>query len=137
MWCLLPWEIPLPHCRTASWCRKNERSQRYRQQDDRILCFLLHLVALGMLAFSPLFHGWPDTSEEARVLATRFIMVQALVHASECFPPRCLFYLTFWWKRPSLPFVDSVFIWVVSVPVAFFLSHTDLYVVAILHWFRC
>ena len=98
-----------------------------------------------MLAFSPLFPRLYNTSEEARVLATRFITAQALFYASRyAFLHAAYFTLRSGGNTIITFLFDSVFIWVVSVPIAFFLSrYTDLYVVAIFalvqvgDWIKC
>ena len=118
-----------------------------RDTDNKMIAFSVFcctLVALGMLAFSPLFPRLYNTSEEARVLATRFIMVQALFMPQNAFLHAAYFTLRSGGKTIITFLFDSVFIWVVSVPIAFFLSrYTDLYVVAIFalvqvgDWIKC
>ncbi len=106
-----------------------------KDADNKIIAFSIFLgicsaFLLAGLAF--VFPGLYNTSEEVRLLAKRFLLVQALFT-----PQIALLHTTYFTLRSGgktfVTFLfDSVFIWVSSVPIAWLLSrHTSLYVVLI------
>lgn len=121
--------------------------EKAREEDKKIIAFSVTcatLVAIMIFAGSPFFPRIYNTTDEARLIATRFLMAQAL------FTPQIgLLHTTYFTLRSGgktiITFLfDSVFMWVVSVPIAFILSrYTNLYVIWIFafvqmgDWIKC
>lgn len=96
-----------------------------RDTDNKLIAFSVFcciFVALLMLAVAPLFPGLYNTTEEARSLATGFIIVQAIFMPQNAFLHATYFTLRSGGKTVITFLFDSVFIWVVSVPIAYILS---------------
>lgn len=118
-----------------------------RDTDNKMIAFSVACctcVAMVMLAISPLFPNMYNTTAQARTLASRFIIVQAVFMPQNAFLHAAYFTLRSGGKTLVTFFFDSVFIWCVSVPIAYLLSrYTDLYVVYILamvqmgDWIKC
>ena len=119
-----------------------------RDTDNKMIAFYGFSAAPWLLLecwpFPLCFHGCTMPQRRPSVLATRFIMVQALFMPQNAFLHAAYFTLRSGGKTIITFLFDSVFIWVVSVPIAFFLSrYTDLYVVAIFalvqvgDWIKC
>ena len=90
------------------------------------------VIALVMLLMAPVFPKFYNTNEEARFLAKQFIMVTAIFMPQNAFLHACYFTLRSGGKTIVTFLFDSVFIWCVSVVIAFTLSHfTSLPVIAI------
>ncbi len=121
--------------------------KRARDEDNKIIAFAIFvasLVGITIFATSGLFPIIYNTTPEARLIATRFLMAQALFT-----PQIALLHTTYFTIRSGgktiVTFLfDSVFMWVVSVPVAFVLSrYTSLYVIYIFaavqmgDWIKC
>ncbi len=124
-----------------------ERYEEARDEDNKIIAFAIAIataVALVILATSPLFPQIYNTTPQARHIATHFLMAQALIT-----PQIALLHTTYFTLRSGgktiITFLfDSVFMWVVSVPIAFVLSRfTGLYVIWIFlfvqaaDWIKC
>ena len=121
--------------------------EKARDEDKKIIAFSVTCATfVGILIFAgaPLFPRIYNTTDEARLIATRFLMAQAV------FTPQIgLLHTTYFTLRSGgktiITFLfDSVFMWVVSVPIAFILSrYTDLYVIWIFafvqmgDWIKC
>ena len=89
-------------------------------------------VALVMLIIAPLFPQLYNTNPASRELAKYFIMVTAVFMPMQAFLHAAYFTLRSGGKTIITFLFDSVFIWVVSVPVAFCLSRfTGLSIYAI------
>ncbi len=89
-------------------------------------------VALVMLLMAPLFPRFYNTNAEARALAKQFIMVTAIFMPQNAFLHACYFTLRSGGKTVITFLFDSVFIWCVSVVIAFTLSrYTALPVIVI------
>lgn len=118
-----------------------------RDTDNKMIAFSVFcciLMAALMLLISPLFPRIYNTTEEARILAGRFIMVQAIFMPQNAFLHAAYFTLRSGGKTIVTFFFDSVFVWCVSVPIAYILSrYTGMYVVYILamvqigDWIKC
>ncbi len=109
--------------------------RKARDEDNKIIAFAIFiatLVGITIFATSGLFPKIYNTTPEAKQIATRFLMTQALFT-----PQIALLHTTYFTLRSGgktiVTFLfDSVFMWVVSVPVAFLLSrYTSLYVIFI------
>ena len=118
-----------------------------RETDNKMIAFSVAcctLVAMAMFLIAPYFPMLYNTTDQARELAARFIMVQAVFMPQNAFLHAAYFTLRSGGKTIITFLFDSVFIWCVSVPIAFCLSRfTDLYVVWIFalvqigDWIKC
>lgn len=104
-------------------------------------CIVIAFIMLPLARFFPLFY---NTNEEARTLATYFIMLTALFMPQNAFLHASYFTLRSGGKTIITFLFDSVFIWCVSVTIAFILSrYTALPVVAVYafvqmgDWIKC
>lgn len=123
------------------------RYEQARDEDNKIIAFAVFIAtAVGIVIFSTsrLFPMIYNTTDEARRIATQLMMAQAV------FTPQIgLLHTTYFTLRSGgktiVTFLfDSVFMWTVSVPVAFILSRfTGLYIVWIFcfvqmaDWIKC
>lgn len=92
-----------------------------RDTDNKLIAFSIGcctLMAVLMFLISPLFPRIYNTTPEARTLAMRFIMVQAVFMPQNAFLHAAYFTLRSGGKTLVTFFFDSVFIWCVSVPIA-------------------
>lgn len=118
-----------------------------RDTDNKMIAFSVAcctLVAMVMFLIAPYFPRLYNTTDQARELAARFIMVQAVFMPQNAFLHAAYFTLRSGGKTIITFLFDSVFIWCVSVPIAFCLSrYTGLYVVWIFvmvqigDWIKC
>ncbi len=102
------------------------------------------VIAILMLIAAPLFPRLYNTTEQARELAVRFIVVQAIFMPQLAFMHTTYFTLRSGGRTVVTFLFDSVYIWCISVPVAYILSRfTGMYVVYILaavqiaDWIKC
>ena len=99
--------------------------------------FIAALVGAAIFISSPFFPRIYNTTPEAKLIATRFLMVQALVTPQIALLHTSYFTLRSGGKTIVTFLFDSVFMWAVSVPVAFILSRfTSLYVIWIFFFTR-
>ncbi len=90
------------------------------------------MIMILMLIAAPVFPQLYNTNDEARHLATLFLMVQAVATPKEAFLHTTYFTIRSGGKTIITFFFDSFFMCVVSVPTAFLLSRfTDMHVVMI------
>ncbi len=118
-----------------------------RDTDNKLIAFSVFcctMVALVMLSVAPVFPRLYNTTGQARQLAVRFIAVQAVFMPQNAFLHAAYFTLRSGGKTIITFLFDSVYVWCVSVPIAYVLSrYTDLYVVYILmlvqigDWIKC
>lgn len=123
------------------------KMEEARDSDNKMIAFSVGcctLIAALMFATSPLFPRIYNTTQEAKTIAMQMIMVYALAMPQNAFLHAAYFTLRSGGKTWVTFFFDSVFVWCVSVPIAFILSrYTDLYVVYILamvqigDWLKC
>lgn len=121
--------------------------KKAKDEDNKIIAFSIFiatLVGIAIFATSSLFPKIYNTTPEARKIATEFLIVQACVS-----PQIALLHTTYFTMRSGgktiITFLfDSVFMWIVSVPVAFILSRfTSLDVIFIFiavqmaDWIKC
>lgn len=106
-----------------------------RDTDNKIIAFSVFTsvgVAVFMFAIAPLFPGFYNTTESVKSLASRFIMIQAAFLPQFAFLHATYFTLRSGGKTVVTFLFDSVYITLVSVPVAFCLSRfTTLHVLLI------
>lgn len=109
--------------------------KKARDTDNKMIAFSVAcctVVALIMLIMAPVFPKLYNTNPEARELAKQFIMVTAIFMPQNAFLHACYFTLRSGGKTIITFLFDSVFIWCVSVVIAFTLSRfTTLPVIAI------
>ena len=106
-----------------------------RDTDNKMIAFSVMCctgVALVMLVVAPLVPMLYKTNQEARVLARYFIMLMAFFMPQNAFLHATYFTLRSGGKTIITFLFDSVFIWCVSVPIAYCLSHfTGVHVLAV------
>lgn len=106
-----------------------------RDTDNKLIAFSVMCctcVAAVMFVLSPLFPRLYKINDEARLLARYFIMVTALFMPQNAFLHATYFTLRSGGKTIITFLFDSVFIWCVSVVIAFMLSrYTALNVIAV------
>lgn len=123
------------------------KMKQARDTDNKLIAFSVFcciFIAALMLACAPMFPKLYNTNDQARELAERFIIAQAI------FMPQCAFmHATYFTLRSGgktiVTFLfDSVFVWCVSVPVAYIFSrYTSIYavyifaLVQIADWVKC
>lgn len=112
------------------------RMKEARDTDNKLIAFSVFCcigVAAVMLLLAPVFPQLYHTSDSARALAKQFIIVTACFLPQHAFLHAAYFTLRSGGKTIVTFLFDSVFIWVVSVPIAFLLSRfTGMPVVGIL-----
>lgn len=123
------------------------KMDKARDTDNKLIafsvlsCILVALVMLLPARFFPLLY---NTNDEARTLATCFIILTAVFMPQNAFLHASYFTLRSGGKTIVTFLFDSVFIWCVSVTIAFILSrYTALPVVAVYafvqmgDWIKC
>lgn len=118
-----------------------------RDTDNKIIAFSVFcctLIAAVMFVIAPHFPELYNTTEEAKQIAGRFICVQAIFLPQAAFIHAIYFTLRSGGKTVVTFFFDSVYVWCVSVPLAFYLSrYTGIYIIAIFvlvqiaDWIKC
>ena len=118
-----------------------------RDTDNKMIAFSVFsctCVAAVMLILAPVFPGLYKINEEARELAKYFIMATAIFMPQNAFLHAAYFTLRSGGKTMITFLFDSVFIWCVSVAIAFTLSrYTSLPVIAVYSmvqigdWIKC
>lgn len=111
------------------------KMEEARDTDNKMIAFSVFCctcVALVMLVLARFFPLLYKTNDEARTLATYFIMICAIFMPQNAFLHASYFTLRSGGKTIITFLFDSVFIWCVSVTIAYTLSHyTALPVVAV------
>lgn len=123
------------------------RMEEARDTDNKMIAFSVMCctgVALVMLLIAPLFPRLYNTDSGTRQLAAYLIMAQAIFMPQNAFLHAAYFTLRSGGKTLVTFFFDSVFVWIVSVPIAFVLSrYTTMFVVFIFacvqigDWLKC
>ncbi len=96
-----------------------------RDTDNKMIAFSVFcctIMALAMLALASAFPNLYNTNAEAKELAKYFIMLTAVFMPQNAFLHAAYFTLRSGGRTIITFFFDSVFIWVVSVSLAFVLS---------------
>ena len=103
--------------------------------DNKMIAFSVMCctcVAIVMFVMAPLFPMLYNTNDEARELAKYLIMITAFFMPQNAFLHATYFTLRSGGKTIITFLFDSVFIWCVSVPIAFVLSrYTGIHVLVI------
>jgi Na+-driven multidrug efflux pump len=101
-----------------------------RDKDNKLIGFAIMLsvgIALFVAVISPFFPQLYDTTAEAQGIATRLMLLQALFFPSFAFMNSAYFTMRSGGKTFITFLFDSVFVWAVSVPIAFCCSRfTDM-----------
>lgn len=123
------------------------KMEEARDTDNKIIAFSVTCcigVAILMIFIAPLFPQLYKTTDEVRAVAVQFILAQAVFMPQAAFMHATYFTLRSGGKTIVTFLFDSVFVWCVSVPVAFCLSRmTALPVIAIFamvqiaDWVKC
>ena len=123
------------------------RMEEARDTDNKMIAFSVMCctgVALVMLLIAPLFPQLYNTDPGTRQLAAYLIMAQAIFMPQNAFLHAAYFTLRSGGKTLVTFLFDSVFVWCVSVPIAFVLSrYTTMFVgfifacVQIGDWLKC
>lgn len=108
------------------------KMEEARETDTKLIASsVLGCVALGvvMAAVAPYFPRIYNTTEEVRELATSFIVILAIFMPFQAFMHACYFTLRSGGRTVITMLFDSVFVWVVSIPLARFLTGgTDMFI---------
>lgn len=123
------------------------KMEEARDTDNKMIAFSIFscmLVAFVMLVLAKFFPLLYNTDGEVRRLAARFIVVTAIFMPQNAFLHASYFTLRSGGKTMITFLFDSVFIWCVSVPIAYALSrYTALPVIAVFvfvqmgDWIKC
>ena len=115
------------------------KMEEAKDTDTKLLAFSVGgCVVIGalMMLVAPLFPRMYNTTPEVRALAERFILIVAALMPVQGFTNACYFTMRSGGKTFVTFLFDSVFLWVVSIPLAFVLSRfTDLPIVPL--YFIC
>lgn len=110
-----------------------------RDTDTKMIAFsVASCIVIGaiMVAIAPLFPKMYNTTDEVRGLAESFIIIAAVFMPQNAFLHAAYFTLRSGGKTVITFFFDSVFAWVVSIPLAYVLSrYTGLSIVLV--YFCC
>lgn len=123
------------------------KMEEARDTDNKIIAFSVTCcigVAILMVFIAPLFPQLYKTTDEVKAVAVQFILAQAVFMPQAAFMHATYFTLRSGGKTIVTFLFDSVFVWCVSVPVAYSLSRmTALPVIAIFamvqiaDWIKC
>ena len=106
-----------------------------KDADNKMIVFSVFccvIVAVCMLFIGRFFPQIYNTSEEIRALATKFIAVSAIIMPFCSFSHASYFTLRSGGKTMITFLFDSVFTWIIIVPIAFLLAHfTGLGIVSV------
>lgn len=109
--------------------------KKAKETDNKIIaCAIFTSIVIGsvMFATSGLFPRLYNTNETAKLIATHFIMVQAIIMPKDAFLHTSYFTIRAGGKTIVTFLFDSVFMLVVSVPVAYILTRfTTLHAVIV------
>jgi Na+-driven multidrug efflux pump len=118
-----------------------------RDTDNKIIAFSVMCcigVAAIMIMVAPLFPQIYNTTDEVKAIAVQFIVAQAIFMPQNAFMHATYFTLRSGGKTIITFFFDSVFVFCVSVPVAYCLSRfTTVPVIVIFtmvqisDWIKC
>lgn len=123
------------------------KMEEARDTDNKIIAFSVCCcigVAALMVCVAPLFPQIYNTSDEVKAVAVQFIIAQAIFMPQAAFMHAAYFTLRSGGKTIVTFLFDSVFVWCVSVPVAYCLSRfTGMPVILIFSmvqiadWIKC
>lgn len=109
------------------------KMEEAKDTDRKMIVFaVLCSIVVGIIVFfvAPIFPSFYNATAEAKKLAREFIMVQAVFLPQMAFIHATYFTMRSGGKTLITFLFDSVFVWLISVPIVYILSRfTDLYVV--------
>ena len=109
--------------------------EKAKDADNKMIVFSVFccvIVAVCMLFIGRFFPQIYNTSEQIRALATKFIAVSAIIMPFCSFSHASYFTLRSGGKTMITFLFDSVFTWIIIVPIAFLLAHfTGLGIVSV------
>ena len=109
------------------------KMEEAKETDTRLIVFsVLTCMAVGLALFglAPFFPMIYNTTDKVRGLAAGFIRIVAIYIPVNAFLNTCYFTIRAGGRTVITFLFDSVFIWVVSIPCAYFLSrYTDMPIV--------
>lgn len=118
-----------------------------KEETARIIAFSVFIATLVGIAIAATSHLFPmiyNTTPEAKQIAARFLIAQAVFTPQIALLHTSYFTIRSGGKTVITFLFDSVFMWVISVPIAFLLSRfTSIYVVWIFvilqaaDWIKC
>ena len=101
------------------------KMEEAKDTDRKLIAFSVaccFVIGALLAVVSPLFPQMYNTTEEVRSLAARFILISAVLMPVQAFTQACYFTMRSGGKTFITFLFDSVFLWVVSIPLAFVLS---------------
>ena len=101
------------------------KMEEARDTDTKLLAFAVGgclIIGALMVPVASLFPRMYNTTPEVRALAERFILIAAAMMPVQSFTNACYFTMRSGGKTFVTFLFDSVFLWVVSIPLAFVLS---------------
>lgn len=123
------------------------KMEEARDTDNKIIAFSVFCcigVAALMICVAPLFPRIYNTTDDVRALAVQFIIAQAIFMPQAAFMHAAYFTLRSGGKTIVTFLFDSVFVWCISVPVAYGLTRlTNVPVIAVFamvqiaDWIKC
>lgn len=123
------------------------KMEEARDTDNKIIAFSVCCcigVAALMVCIAPLFPQIYNTTDDVKAIAVQFIIAQAIFMPQAAFMHAAYFTLRSGGKTIVTFLFDSVFVWCVSVPVAYCLSRFTLIpvimifaMVQIADWIKC
>lgn len=115
------------------------KMEEAKDTDTKLIFFsVMCCVGIGavMAMISPFFPQIYNTSDEVRLLAERFIVVAAIFMPQQAFMHATYFTLRSGGRTVITFFFDSVFVWIITIPLAYVLSrYTGLNIVLV--YFCC
>lgn len=123
------------------------KMEEARDTDNKIIAFSVTCclgIAALMIMIAPFFPRIYNTTDDVRMLAVQFIIAQAIFMPQAAFMHATYFTLRSGGKTVVTFLFDSVFVWCVSVPVAYCLSRFTAFpvivvfaMVQIADWVKC
>lgn len=114
------------------------KMEEARDTDRKLIFFSVAVtIVIGavLIILAPLFPAMYKTTDHIRLLATWFIRVEAFCMPLEAFMHASYFTLRSGGKTVVTFFFDSVYLWCVSIPLAFFLTRFTGLEIVIIYFF--
>ena len=104
---------------------RKRKMREAKETDTKLIVFSViscMFIAMLMLGIAPLFPRLYNTTVEAKAIATSFIIAQAIFLPQSAFMHATYFTLRSGGKTLVTFLFDSVFMWVLSIPIAYLAS---------------
>ncbi len=101
------------------------KMEEAKDTDTKLIFFSVTVtaaVSIGLIIIAPLFPDMYKTEEDIKILAAWFIRIAALCMPMDAFMHASYFTLRSGGKTVITFLFDSVYLWMVSIPLAFFLT---------------